>query len=310
MYSENVAGIQVSNNFSPDPKDDHTDFNLDAITVGGEYAIYKNIAYEYNEIIRGIYQTNDLFHYSKYIKTGRFFNSDDYKRHTKTAVIGNQMLDVTYMERGKRYYGYEGVLYEVIGIFKQTNSNLDHAVYLNLSELLEKDHDNGLYYVDSYDKTIVNNVIQNIIGNLKNKCTTSIVEYESQAVNIGLGLENRTLLICIILSVVFNLIITLIYFVASKKYTTAVQKLCGMNRKDILMEYGMKMLCRNIWRRWLVIVVVKCLSGKFVFLMEENLSWKYFIMAGVTMAVMGIFAAIGIVHSVQRVDISDTLKGR
>lgn len=310
MYSENVRGIQLSNNYLVSAMNEQVDFHIDSISTDGEYAIYRNVAEDYQEIVRGIYETKDLFGYSKYIKSGRFFQTEDFTSHKKAAVIGSEMLDLTYTENGVRYYGYDDTLYEVIGVFKQTDSDLDYVVYLNLVVLLEADNDNGLYYIDSKNPSTVDGIINNIIENAANQYTTSTVEYESQVTNMGLGFENNTLLFCAILSACFNLIITLHYFAAKNKYTTAIQKLCGMTWKDLTRDYSIKTGGMVISSIVFIIVIVKMFSGKLFFLNEDNLGWQHFATAGITLAVLGTVTTAGIVHSVQHVNISDTLKGR
>lgn len=216
MYSENVMGIQLSDNYLVSVMNEQVNFSIDSISTDDEYVLYRNIANDYNEIVRGIYETSDLFGFSKYIETGRFFDANDFDSHAKVTVIGSEMVDLTFTQDGRRYYGYEDTLYEVIGIFRQMESDLDYAVYLNLTVLLEADNDNGLYCVDSLDKATVNGIIQNLTETAVNSYTTLKIEYESQVADVGLGFENSTLLICAILSVTFNLIITLIYFAAQK----------------------------------------------------------------------------------------------
>lgn len=310
MYSENVMGIQLSNSYLVSKMNERVDLSIDSISTDAEFALYRNVADEFNEIVRGIYENGDLFGYSKYIENGRFFDRNDFDNHAEVAVIGSDMLELTYTQDGRRYYGYEDTLYEVIGIFRQTDSDLDHTIFLNLTVLLDSENDYGLYYVDSLNKTTVDAIIQKIEETAIGSYTTSKVKYESKATNIGLGYENSTLLICAILSVVFNLIITLIYFAIQKKYTSAVQKLCGMTQKDLVFEYGIRIIGMVIMSFVLMLIIVKLFSGNIVFLCEDNLGWQHFVMTGMTLAVMGVLTTLGIVRSVKRVNIGDTLKGR
>ena len=118
MFSENVKGIQLSNSGLDSENGD--ELSLSLITSDNDFMLYKYISGDYDEIIRGIYGTADVFDFSNYISEGRFFNSGDYKNKTHTAVIGSNMLSKTIKENGKCYFGYSQELFEVIGIFRQT----------------------------------------------------------------------------------------------------------------------------------------------------------------------------------------------
>ncbi len=118
MYTENVQGIQLSSNYLSSVCGEVVDFNIPQINTG-DFMIYKRLSEEYNEIVRGIYGTKDVFNYSSYIKKGRFFEQSDYTEKSAVAVIGYSMLDRIYTENGIQYFGYDNQLYEVISNGKE-----------------------------------------------------------------------------------------------------------------------------------------------------------------------------------------------
>lgn len=83
-----------------------------------------------------------------------------------------------------------------------------------------------------------------------------------------------------------------------------------MTQRDLVFEYGIKIIGTVIVSFVLIIAIVKCFSGNLVFLFEDNLEWQHFALTGITLSVMGVLTTVGIVCSVHHVNISDTLKGR
>ncbi|MBQ8012435.1 MAG: hypothetical protein IJ265_12855, partial [Oscillospiraceae bacterium] len=127
MFTSHVQGLNVKNN----------DLNLSvfADSVGSNAVVYKYLSEE-SQIKRAVYCSSDVLGFSEYIEIGRFFSKDDCSSELPLAVIGNDVLSDTIEENGEMYYGHNETLYRVIGVFKKTNSDLDRAVYLNLSYVL------------------------------------------------------------------------------------------------------------------------------------------------------------------------------
>ena len=310
MYTENVAGIQLSNSYL-ESTGEIVELDVNDISVDGSYAVYKYISYEGDEIVRGIYETDDLFGLADYIETGRFFASEDFSSKTKTAVIGSEILSLTYEIDGKNYYGYNGSLYEVIGVFEETGSDLDDIVYLNLTALLdERENDMGLYYVDSNRTQTVENVISSMEANAEGDYQTSRVEYESPLIKTGMHKTTGLFVYSATIASVIYMFITLLYFVTGKEYTVAIQKLCGMTKRDLLFEYGLKISATIVAAYAIICVLEKLVADRFMFFATDYLGWQHFVLLALAMIIIDIGAVVGVVSLAQRVDISDTLKGR
>lgn len=309
MYTDNVQGMQLSSDYLVSVCGETVDFSIPQIN-SGDFMIYKRLSEEYNEIVRGIYGTKDIFEYSSYIKLGKFFDESDYKDKSATAVIGSSMLDKIYTENGKQYFGYDNQLFEVIGIFKETNSDLDYTVYLNLTSLIENMDNYGLYYVDAKTSEIVENVMQSMETNAGKKYSISRVSYEAKTV-YGLSAMNNTLLFCAIFAAMINLLISSAFFVADKRYTVAIQKMCGMVRKDLLIQYGKNILILLLISLISVYLIVYYFSGYMGFFFELNsLGWQHYAITAVFLVLIGIVVTRYIVKQAESVDICSTLKGR
>lgn len=309
MLTKNVQGIQVSSEYLASVKGEVVDLQIPK-TTAGDYMIYKRLSEEFNEIVRGIYGTKDVFDYSGYLSKGRFFTESDYENKTPTAVVGSSMIDKVYEKDGKQYFGYNNQLFEVIGIFRETDSDLDNTVYLNLTNLLQNTDNYGLYYVDAQKAEIVNSVIKVMETNAGNSYSTSEVSY--QPLNTyTLGETNNMLLLCAVLGAVLNLFISNIFFIAHKKYEVAIQKFCGMTKKDLCLVYGKRIflvLAAGFLSVYFIIRYLAKYMGYFFAL--ETLKWQHFSVTAILLVIMGGVVTGCIVRQAQQINISESLKGR
>ncbi len=309
MYSENVKGIQLSSDYLVSTNGEVVDFQIPKADLG-KYMLYKRLSEEYNEIIRGVYGTDDVFGYSDYISEGHFFTEKDYSNQTATAVIGHSMLDKVYTENGKTYFGYNNQLFEVIGTFKETGTDLDYTVYLNLTNILNSVENYGLYYVDAKNLSVVENVISYLHNDAKNKYSTLDVEYESKS-SYGLSSMNNTLLICAVLAAFFNLIVASIFFVTKKQYTVAIQKLCGMTSKELRLLYGRKMFMLAAIGFVTIYIVIRFFAKYLGFFFSlETLSWQHYLVTAILLGGIVCVVTGFIIRHAQKINISDSLKGR
>jgi len=308
MMSENVRGIWLG-----DPR---VDKNEDVTAIipevpNTDFMMYKRIA-EGFETIRGVYGTSDVFGLSAYIKEGRFFTSRDYKDKNDTVVVGSNVLPRTIEDNGKFYLPYDGRMFEVLGVFKETCSPLDNTVYINLTSLLETMTHLALYYIDAKDSGTVAKVLTELQKHADaNNFQTMYDEYDSGTFHPGLGRGNHTMLVSAVAAAVFNLLITVIFFVTHKKYKVAVQKLYGMTNRDLIWTYGKSIFAIVTAAFAAVVAIILGLSrymGTF-FAMEMLAVYHYAIM-GVSLVLLGTATVLFIVSLAQRVNISDTLKGR
>lgn len=309
MYTANVQGIQLSSDYLSSVQGETVEFSIPQMD-SGDFMLYKRLSEEYNEIVRGVYGTSDIYGYSSFIESGKFFEESDYENKTATAVIGSSMQDKIYTENGKQYFGYDNHLFEVIGTFKETDTDLDHTVYLNLTNLLENMDNYGLYYVDAQSSKVVENVIRIMETNAGEKYSTSRVVYETKNA-YGLNSMNNTLLFCAIFAALINLLISSAFFVANKSYTVAIQKMCGMIRKDLFIKYGKNVLILLLASFASVYLIIHYFSRYMGFFFElDSLVWQHYVITAIFLGLIGMTITIFIVKQAERVNISSTLKGR
>ncbi|MBQ4058144.1 MAG: ABC transporter permease [Lachnospiraceae bacterium] len=309
MYTENVKGLQLSNDYLVINYGENVDFKIPQTDLG-DFMIYKRLSDEYNEIVRAVYATKDVFRYSEYIADGRFFDDKDYENKTMTAVIGASMIENTYSENGKKYVGYENQLFEIIGVFEETGTNLDHTVYLNLTCYLQYASHHGLYYIDAKEKNIVEGVIREIQEGAENKYSASEVVYTPQN-TYGLNGVNNILLLCVIFSATLNLFVMSECFVIGKQYMIAVQKLCGMTRKDLYLFVGKKVTMLIVFSYISIIIIMYFVTNKLRFFnMIKTLSWQHYIITAIILMILGVYVTKCVVRQSEQVDISNVLKGR
>ena len=305
MYSENVQGIQLGDSAKDEdvalaiPNLDNTDF-----------MIYRYLVDDM-EIQRGVYGTSDIFKYSDYIAEGRFFSNEDYNEKSKTVVMGQNILSQTIEENGKRYYGYDQQLYEVIGVFKDTGTVLDDTIYFNLPSLLESEDNMGLYYVDAKDSESVQKVLSAMQKNAGSSYSTMLVAYESNADYIGLNRTSKALLVFAVFAALCNLFITVIFFVTHKKYKVAIQKLCGMTSKDLALLYGKDIMLIVLLSFLSVLLIINVLSKYLgLFFTLDKLASYHFLITGIILLLLGVVTIYCVMRLAKGVNISDSLKDR
>ena len=304
MYSNNVSGIQLSDHQFPE----QVDFEIPCIK--SDFMIYKYLAEDSIEIIRGVYGTKDIFQFYKQIETGRFFDINDYEDKSLTVVVGSEILPLTTSENDKKYYIYNQEKYEVIGVFKNTNTDLDNSVYLNLTHLLEVEDNIGLYYVDANRKEVVESVLTQMRQNALGKYRTLDVTYESN-LDDGLGSMANTLLIFSAIASILCLCITTIFFIQQQNYSVAIKKMCGMTQKNLFVFYGKRMIALTCISLILLILIMKGITITFnnSFFSLTTLSIEHYILTTLCMIILAFAIAYYVSKSANKVNISITLKG-
>lgn len=310
MYSENVSGVQIENPKEMQGVDQETSLDVESMETKNGFMLYKYLIESGNEIVRAVYGTDDVFKLSSYIGDGRFFNESDYKNKTLTAVVGQDILPETWTENGRRYYGYNKQKYEVIGVFKKTGSSLDYITYLNLCRVLQDESNYGIYYVDALSKDTVESVVDNLTSKKSENYMATKIEYSSPD-SYGLSPMTNTLFIFAVLAGGFHMILTSIFLVTRQQYKVAIQKLCGMTYKDILVNYVKRMLTVFMFAFVSIILCINLMKlfwGHFFAL--EKLVVTHFLILAIIMLLIVFVIAKCIADLTKKVDISAVLKGR
>jgi hypothetical protein len=305
MFSSNVKGLLLS-----EQKSSNGNSNLSIPSISGEFMLYRHLVDDINEIVRGVYATSDIFGLSNYVQEGRYFNESDFINVTNTAVIGHKLLPLTYEENGVTFYAYNQTIYEVIGVFKDTGTDLDIAAYLNLPIMLANEENAGLYYVDAKDSATVSAIISALKTNMDGVFAIQEVEYESR-VSYKISRMFRTLLIFSVLAAIFSLLITTVFFVTRQKYEVSVQKLCGMTKKDLIWRYGKRNVLATAMSFALIVIAMFFLSRfeNSIFSIK-TLSYHHYIITGISLLAMCAILTHFTIKLAEGINISDILKGR
>lgn len=302
MYSENVKGLQIS--YTNGKQQNSFSFNFNKLPESSVF--YKQISGGLDDIRRGIFEYKDVFGFTEYLAEGRFFTRSDFINKLPVAVIGQELLSKTIIEDGKRYYGYNETLYEVIGIFQKKNNDLDRTVYLNLTYILENESVTGLYYVDAARSNSAKQAMDTILSHTNQSISMLPTEYETDA--YGLMDMHQIVYTCAILGAFCNLIIASVFFVTRQRYKVAVSKLCGMTRKDMTVHYAGIVLGIVLTAVTGAVAAQILLAGLPVFHLPYLKLAHYFMMTGTTV-ITGVIITVRIVTQAQKINISDVLKG-
>jgi hypothetical protein len=305
MFSENVQGMWLG-----DPRVDNDVTFVFPEMPNMEFMVYKHLDDSF-DITRAIWGTSDVFGLSSYIDEGWFFNASDYANNTPSVVVGSNMSFRTFTENDKQYLPYDGRLFEVIGVFRETGTVLDRTMYINLRSILDTHEHMALYYIDARDAGTVSRIISEFERNAGGKHQIMLQEYHSPVHYGGVGGVNHTMLLTAVTAAILNLLITVIFFVTHKKYKVAVQKLYGKTTKNLARSYG-KHLASIITASFLSVVLIIFGLSQYMgsFFALDKLALYHFIIMGIGLIVIGIAVVFFIVRLAQRVNISDTLKGR
>lgn len=310
MYSAYVEGIQLGDYYQMQEKGEIVTLHLPKSSqTGSDYMLYKYLMEDTSEIVRGIYGTADIFSFQDYIQNGRFFQNEDYAGNAAVAVIGSDILVQTFERNGKYYYGYNQELYEVIGVFRETGTVLDQTVYLNLTHLSKQENDYGVYYIDALDSSTVESVLEEIESMAD--YTTTRMEYQSAVIDLGLGIRNDTLLAFAAIASFLDLLLTTNFFVTRNKYTVAIQKLCGMTRRQLFFTYGRNIFTVISLAYLTILFVIRYFSSYMgEFFAFRSLPLYDFLICGLFLILLGVFTTIFTVRLADRMNISAALKGR
>lgn len=298
LYSENVKGFKLE------------DGGREREAVKGlmekcdkEVSIFRFISDD-NDLKRGYYSKGEeVFPFSSYISKGRFFNATDFKEKRKVAVVGSEAVDSLFVENGKYYYGYDENKYEVLGVFKKTNTDLDRVVYLNLQSLLDTQTVDGIYYVDSKNEK---KNIESIEEILSYGIDAQEIIYEKKQEDMNVS--HKIKFILAVIAAFCNLITISIYFSEKQKYKIAVMKLCGLRNLEIEIGYLKKLI---------PIVIFAFLSGigllylcrKTSFVSFDQTGIRNYMLTGVIVCFATVLIIYQLINALRQTDISSTLKG-
>ena len=285
------------------------DVEHEQIEVDGNTVLFKDLLDSNRQIVRGYYASNDVLNFSDWVDEGRFFNTIDFENNEPVAVIGYRQLENTIEENGQRYIGFDQNRFQVIGIFRETGSDLDQVVYLNLTYLWSGGTLEGRYFLDGQSEMVVDRAMDRISSHLANQFQITPIVYRDGHEFIMAPFQEMLLNIGFIAAVA-NLLMTTISFVSRQKYKVAIWKLCGMTKINLAVMYVKHLLSINVLAVLSVWLLQQLFGGnQNSILYLERLTWQHYgVMNLLMFCISGIVIFI-VVKSADGVDISDTLKG-
>ena len=287
------------------------DFRLPQIK-DAPYMLYRYLSYGAEACVRGVYGTQDVFAFSEYLDSGRFFSSEDYSRKAPAAVLGARAAENCVERDGKKYYVYNNTEYEVIGVFGRKDNLLDRAVFLNLTALEETmDQYCGVYYVDAQDPDMVERVVAQIREDAAGKWTIFDMEHETPG-SVIMGRMEFTLFVFSSISAVLCLLITTIFLISGQRYSIAVKKLVGMTKREMFLENirHMMTICAGAFGAITGAMALLVHVGKVPFFMSSGVGAVHYAAMGGVLLVLGVFNALYTTRLACAVDLSMVLKGR
>lgn len=97
--------------------------------------------------LKGIYYSGDLSELP--VIQGRFLTSEECKRDTNKAVVGQQYAKEIYERDNRKYYKLDGNEYEVVGILgRESGSRFNTMIFLPLKKVAVRYGLSGTYLVD------------------------------------------------------------------------------------------------------------------------------------------------------------------
>lgn len=294
MFTGYVQGLNIKNN----------DLDLSAFSdsAGSNTVVYKYLSEE-NQIKRAVYCSSDVLGLGEYIENGRFFTKEDCTSEQPLAVIGNDVLSDTIEENGEMYYGHNETLYKVIGVFKRTDSDLDCAVYLNLSYVLGISGSAGTYYIDSTESE---NSMQTA-NDISEHTDSSAFEYEQPQNDMNISHKMKFALA--VVAAFCNLLMTAHYFILKQKYKIAVKKLCGYTNKSMMLKYVRNISVITILAYMIGSGLAVLLTRITISFSESQFSISSFVAAFVIAAVTAVVVTCQLIANAAKVNISSVLKG-
>ncbi len=307
MFSENVHGLQMSSG----ELQEMVDFRLPQIQ-DQPYMLYRYLSYGANECVRGVYGTQDVFGFSKYLASGRFFSKEDHEDAKPVAVLGSRAYSNAVERDGKSIYVYNNTEYEVIGVFAQNDTLLDRAVFLNLTALEETMSQYcGVYYVDAPDKAVVEDVVQRIREDSGGAWTIFDVEHETPG-SVQMGKMGFTLFVFSSISALLCLLITTIFLISGQRYSIAVKKLVGMTKREMFIENirKMGMVCASAFGLICGAMAVFTNVLKVPFFITSDVGIVHYGILGAALLLLGAGNALYATRLTGSVELSTVLKGR
>ena len=132
LYSRNVIEVRTRNIDIPEI--------IESVNMEGKKEKLTIVCEELHPFLelKGIYYSGDLSELP--VIQGRFLTSEECKRDTNKAVVGQQYAKEIYERDNRKYYKLDGNEYEVVGILgRESGSRFNTMIFLPLKKVAYRD---------------------------------------------------------------------------------------------------------------------------------------------------------------------------
>ncbi|PEC19913.1 ABC transporter permease [Bacillus cereus] len=219
-------GLYSSTNFRFSMKESEGNNSLHKFikqTKQSNYILFKENIEKPN--IRGVYSSQTLNTIP--MKSGRFFQKEDFFHNKKLAVVGKEFKDIENIS-GKKFVNYKGHKFEVIGtIGGEVKSEVDNIIYLNLDALWDLNiNSTGIYVIDGNDDgEKLFSTLESILGKdsvfpIEDKGKGSKRLFENNFI------DNSMIFLLFIIALMMNILSTS-YWIYKKRILISIQHFIG-----------------------------------------------------------------------------------
>lgn len=229
-----------------------------------------------NSDIRGVYYKGEIE--KPQMKEGRFFSEDDFCDEKHYAVIGASFTDNIYEENNIKYFKYNDISYEVIGImgYKQ-ESKIDRACFINLNNSLCEQE--GIYAIDGKNSNNINSLLEKI----QNQYNITLIKRERTGIDRFFKTESFNILLIALLlcSLILTTISVSLYWIEKRKKEISILRLVGYSdlriSKVILFRYLLLEHISILLGFFIGIIIILSLNYNIISIMGNVLLLSYFL---------------------------------
>lgn len=203
-----------------------------------------------NSDIRGIYYKGSI--QKPEMKEGGFFCEDDFYDEKHYAVIGASFTDNIIEINNTKYFEYNNVLYEVIGVIGYSReSKINREYFINLSNSLCNEE--GNFLIDGINSNKVNSILEKI----HDKYSVTLIDREKNGIARFFKTEsfNILLIVLVLCSLILTTISVSLYCIEKRKKEISILMLVG---------YSDLRISKVILFRYLLLEHISILLGFFI----------------------------------------------
>ncbi len=198
--------------------------------------------------VTGVFAKNMSF--SPDITEGRSLSEDDFITGKNVIIISEELKNETFLINNKRYYNFDGILFETVGIYKKSDNriNEDSIAYYNLNsnEVINSDSQTcsivGSYKFAANDTQKVLNRIDKPLGIkiTKSSVDNTLPEKIQKAVSAQAATVIALILVAVL--VIINSLNTTSCWIENRKKEISIRRMVGASNINIYL-----LLIKDYW---------------------------------------------------------------